>query len=108
MALNVGQMRHRVTIQTPTVTSTAAGNAKSWASATNGEVWCRIKPLSSNERFRADKVEMPISHEVQLRYRSDATTKWRLLYGSRYLYVRSVIQTNEFGAETLLLCEELA
>ena len=106
--MNIGGLRHRVTIQTPTITSTAAGNAASWATATSGSVWCRIKPLSSGERFRADKVEMSISHEVQLRYRSDASTTWRLLYGTRYLYVRSVIQTGEIGAETVLLCEELA
>jgi head-tail adaptor len=50
---------------------------------------------------------MPVTHEVQMRHRSDASTTWRLVYGSRYLYVRSAINTGERGAETILLCEEL-
>jgi SPP1 family predicted phage head-tail adaptor len=108
MGMMIGPMRHRVTIQAPTITSSAAGNVKTWAAvSTNSDVWCRIKPLSADERFRADKIEMPVTHEVQMRYRSDASTTWRLVYGSRYLYVRSAINTGERGAETILLCEEL-
>lgn len=107
----IGKMRHRVTIQSFTVSQDAHGEEiKTWANlATNPTVWADVQVAPTGERFigGADQVLAAVSLKVKIRYRSDVTVQMRLVEGSRYLYVENVYDPTGQYRELILMCREV-
>lgn len=107
-----GLMRERVTVQSATVSADNIGGisdgAVTWASiATVPDIWARVMPISGRgaERVNAMQLQSAISHEVTIRYRTDLTPAYRLVWGSKALNIRS-ISHDEKHRHTTLFCEE--
>ena len=107
-----GLMRERVTIQTATVTADNIGGIAdgpvTWGSiATVPTTWARITPLSGRgaERVQAMQLEMAISHEVTIRYRTDIVPAYRLMWGTLPLNVRAIVH-DEKHRHTMLFCDQ--
>lgn len=105
-------MRERVTVQQANVTTDSIGGAAdgavTWASiATVPDIWARVMPISGRgaERVNAMQLQSPISHEVTIRYRTDLTAAYRLLWGTKALNIRSITH-DEKRDHTTLFCEE--
>jgi SPP1 family predicted phage head-tail adaptor len=62
---------------------------------TYATVWSAIKPLVGNQRYSAKQLNSEISGKVIIRYRSDLVATDRLVYGSRYLSIISIVNPNE-------------
>lgn len=59
------------------------------------------------ESFVANTITAKATHIVDMRYRSDVTTKCRITYGSRVFAVRGVQNVDEKNRDLLVACEEV-
>jgi SPP1 family predicted phage head-tail adaptor len=87
-------MKFRITIQSLGQSSDGQGGwTDTW---TDGDtVYASIEPVKAWERFQADQMQTPVTHKLVMRYRSDVTTTSRLKYGTRYFWVKEVINEDE-------------
>ena len=105
--MRIGPLNKRVTIQTATESRDSHGDvAQTWA--THATVWAAIEPLSGSERIVAQQAEAFTTHRVRIRYLSTVTSDMRVLYGTRYFNIESVLNIDERGEEMHLLCQEAA
>lgn len=86
MRIRAGELRDRITLQTPSESRDATGGvSKSW-SAIASNIHAKLMPFTSRERVTADQVIGEATHRVFIRYSSDVagvTSKDRVLFGSR-------------------------
>jgi len=98
-------MNRRVAIQSVTQTTDGQGGVtEAWATAST--VWCEISPINGYERIEAMKMASPVTHKVTMRYYAGITTKHRLLYGSRVLHIKEIINKDESDTIHILKCVE--
>jgi head-tail adaptor len=68
--INIGNLRHRLTLEAPVEMSDGAGGvARSWTEA--GQIWAAIEPIGANDTVVADKRLGALTHRVTLRRRGD-------------------------------------
>jgi SPP1 family predicted phage head-tail adaptor len=104
--MRAGTLRHLVDLQSPSVAQNAYGEPiESWT--TYASVWAAIQPLSARETAQAPQATPIATHVVMLRYLSTVTAGHRLKFGTRYLNVESVINTDERNRELQLQCKEV-
>lgn len=105
--MRVGDLRHRVTIQTPPTTRDAYGGfTGDWTDVK--EVWAAIWPTSAKEQLQGGQQTMTITHRVRMRYHTGITSAMRLKYGTRFFNVVSIVNWEERGVYLDLLCREAA
>lgn len=103
--MKIGDLRHRVTIQTPTETQDANGQPiKTFADTAIR--YCAIEPLSGREYERAKAQHSEVSHKITMRHFA-LTPKDKLKFGTRYFNVLSVLDTKEKGLEIVCLAVEI-
>lgn len=103
--MKAGKLRHRVTIQTATENQDSFGQAvKTWDDTATR--YASIEPLTGRELFNAVQVQPDVSHRVTLRHYEGLTPANRLKFGARYFEIKSVLNTEERGLETVALCVE--
>lgn len=106
MPLHIGSLRHQIQVQSATVVSSSSGNIKTWATVTDGTRYASIEPLRGFEAMQAGQAEARVTHRIIMRYLSGVTPDFRLLFGSRVFWVKSVRNADERGVWQELLCEE--
>lgn len=93
----IGDLRHRMTFQTLSLTSDGQGGAtRTWEDSFT--VWGEIKPLSSYQKNFAEQLQKNVSHKVTVRYNTDTsgiTTDMRFTYDSRTFEVKSPLTIDE-------------
>ena len=103
--MRTGQKRHRITLQTPSVTRDSHGAAvKSWAD--RATLWANVEPLTGKETADAAGVEAMATHRLTMRYFNGITPDWRVIFTTRVLSIESVIDVGERKRETQLMCLE--
>lgn len=101
---SIGDLRHRLTLEQPIRTDDGGGGAAvTWQ--TVAELWAAVRPLSGDERLRADAVSGRITHSVAFRYRSGVLPAMRLRDGPRILEIAAVLDAGPCNRLTCL-CEE--
>jgi SPP1 family predicted phage head-tail adaptor len=93
---NASNFRDYVELQTRSTTSDGmGGSVDEWSSA--GNFWCKVTPLSANQRLYAKRLEENITHKIVTRYRSDLTVgiEQRILWRGRLFQIQSVIDIEE-------------
>jgi SPP1 family predicted phage head-tail adaptor len=100
-----GYLRHTVELQSVVHTPDGMGGSVDvWS--TEATVRAAIWPISANERMRSASPTMSTTHHIQLRYHDGLSPKWRVLFGTRYFNIVSVINKEERNYHIDLLCEE--
>lgn len=100
--MNAGTLKDRVTIQRYTAdVDPAWGATPGWTDIT--EVWADVTPTGGTEKSDNAGIQTSNTHRVSLRYRSDLTSKDRLVYRGRKLEIVSVLDVD--GAKRELLIE---
>lgn len=105
----IGRMRHQVAVQNPTRTTDGDGGyTETYTAASPSPVWAQIDPAtpSAIERIAGNTVEAPITHIVTIRFHASVTTRTRLVFGLRNLFVRGIQKVDEVGEWMVLSCEE--
>ena len=92
--VNAGDLRQRVTIQAPPAPETPANafNEPSGTWTNLVTVWASIEPLSGREVFLAAQMQTNVSHKITIRFTPTVSAAYRIVYGSRVFYIRSVLR----------------
>lgn len=106
--MEIGNLRHRVTFQTPTATPDAYGDPiQSWADIDT--VWARIEPTAGVERYSSMHHQGEVDHRVLCRYHSGLASlnvEDRVKFGSRYFDIKSIKNTDERDIQLEIFCKE--
>lgn len=105
----IGQMRHRVVVENPTNAADGDGGyGETYAAASPSPVWASIEPATPSviEQQVGNRIEAPITHIVSMRWHSGVTTRTRLTFGSRRLFVRGLQKVDEISEWLVCACEE--
>lgn len=98
-------MRHRVTIEQDTKTrDNAGGFTDSWG--TFATVWASIMPASAHEIYKANKVNMVVTHKVVIRDLPGINAAMRVNFNGRILQIKGITRVEERGVWMNILCEE--
>jgi len=90
-------MTKRVTVQAVSRASDGQGGfTESWAD--EATIHAAIEPVKAWEKYQAMQTQTPVTHKVTVRYLAGLTTKKRLLYGTRVLDIKEVINVDERSA----------
>jgi SPP1 family predicted phage head-tail adaptor len=101
----IGALRHRLTLQSPSRADDGGGGAVvTWQ--TVAELWAAVRPISGDERLRADAVSGRITHEVWIRHRADVVPAMRFTDGARTLEITAVLDPGRRD-RLKCLCEEV-
>jgi SPP1 family predicted phage head-tail adaptor len=105
--LRIGNLRHRVTIQSlgTRVDDGAGGGSIPFADVAT--VWAEVHPLTGREQFLAGAFNPALTHRVTIRYRPGIKPSDRIVYGTRVLDIKSVADVEERHRQLEMLCEEL-
>jgi SPP1 family predicted phage head-tail adaptor len=105
MILDIGKMRERVTIQSPSEVRGRAGQTTlEWSDTAT--VWASVEGLSSRDILQAQQANVIATHRIRIRHRDDVTHTHRLVWRNRTMEIASV--TDRMGREVLeVLAREL-
>lgn len=104
--LPAGELRHRVEIQSATVTQDSVGQpVYSWA--TVATVWAAIRPMSGQELINAQAVHAQSTHRVVVRSYTGLDESYRFLFGTRVLNIVAVLNILEKGKLMVCTCVEV-
>ena len=105
MTARIGDLRHRLTIETPGRLDDGGGGADvTWS--TLDEVWAAIVPRRGGEIVSAERVSGEVTHEIWLRHRSDVSPELRFRLGTRLFDILAVIDDAERHQRLRCLCRE--
>jgi len=101
-----GNFRHRVRIEKLVRTQNAYGEeADSWEVFAVANAF--VEPMRADTLFEADQRQMAVTHKITMRYTSGLKGDYRVFYKSRYYRIDGVVNIEERGRFTELLCTEL-
>jgi len=104
--MNIGDLRHRITIQQPVESSNTFGEVeKTWQDIAT--VWASIEPLRGREYFDSQQINAEVTTRIRIRYRPGIKPKMRVVYGERIFDIQSVIDVEERHKEIHLMCKEV-
>lgn len=108
--MKIGDLRHRVEIQTYTpALDSHGGQNGTWA--TTSTVWASVQTLTGRKFELARQIDIDASVEVKMRYCSSGgsasfTVANRLLFGTRILEPIFIVNENERNIMISTLCKE--
>lgn len=101
---SIGMLRDRLTLEAPSRTDDGGGGATvAWTSV--ADLWASIRPITGDERLRADAVTGRVTHQVWIRYRADVVPAMRFIAGARILDIVAVLDGSRRD-RLQCLCEE--
>lgn len=103
--VRAGELNRPLTIQARTTVVDGEGNPiDTWVST--GTTWGRLEQQGAAEVILSGQLEQDIHWVVTLRFPTTVTHESRLLYGTRVLDVRTVLDVNEENRKVQLVCLE--
>jgi SPP1 family predicted phage head-tail adaptor len=102
----VGVMRQRLSLDAA-LESTDESGALQTAWSALGDLWGRIIPARSGDRFVADRQEETITHRILIRWRSDVQSGMRFRLAGRSFLVRSAFDPDERQRVLICRCQEI-
>lgn len=104
--LPAGELRHRIEIQTSTVTQDSVGQpVYSWS--TVATVWAAIRPMSGQELINAQAVHSQSTHRVIVRNYEGLNERFRFVYGSRIFNIVATLDMLEKNKLIVCTCIEV-
>jgi SPP1 family predicted phage head-tail adaptor len=102
---NIGEMRHRLTLEAPQRTADGGGGAiVTWTLI--ADVWGAVVPLSGSESLEADGLKGRVTHQISIRYRPGISPEMRFVLGTRRFDIRAVVDRDEHRRFLRCLVEE--
>lgn len=101
--MDIGQLRHSVTIERPAETRGQMGSQKkAWAPIC--QTWARVQPLSGRALEVAQALHAEVTVKVTIRYRADVDETCRVVYRGTNYAVQYVLNPDEQNRELQLYC----
>jgi SPP1 family predicted phage head-tail adaptor len=95
MSVNIGKMRERVTIKSPTEVRSRSGETKLDWDTTLATVWASVEGLSSRDIMQAQQANVIATHRIRIRHRDDVTHTHRIVWRNRMMEIASVTDRME-------------
>ena len=103
--MRAGELRHKITLQTPTETVDTMGTmTTTWS--TFKTVRAAIWPIRGAEYLAARQTTSELTHKVRIRYLADLTPKHRVKWGTRYFDIEAIINPDECNIYYEMMCRE--
>lgn len=103
--MRAGDLRRRISIQRRNTTQDTFGQAiPTWMDVV--VCWAGIEPLAGRELVTAQAVNAEITHQVVIRYRTGITPAMRVLYGTRFFNILSILNVDERNRQLTLGASE--
>ena len=111
MTIAAGQLRNHITFQedVSTAVDDLGAHVPAWTvlPKTPG-VHAKITATGGGETLRGIMIEAGIESVVEIRHRTDITSKMRITFGSRTLNIERAIDPTGMQEDLVLLCKEVA
>lgn len=103
--MRAGGLRHEVTIEAKTESQSDSGfPAEVWD--THANVRARITPTGGRENWQGEIPDAGRMYDIEIRYLSTVTVNMRVKFGTRYFYIKEVLNPDERGIRIILKAEE--
>lgn len=102
------QLRHPIDIERWTTTDRADGGVDgAWMTLTPAGWWASVEPVSGDEFFmQGEQTEGRVTHKVTMRHFDGLTVKDRIIHKGRTLNIAAVLDVEERGVKTIVMCRE--
>ena len=102
----IGEMRERVTLQSPLLVADGAGGADvSWDD--EATVWAKVETLSGEERVTGERLAPRARFRLTIRYREGLNAAMRVVWKTRALDIRAIRDPDGRKHLLILDCEEV-
>ncbi len=97
------ELRHRVTIQRPTLAQdTQSGDiTQGWEDVVS--VWAQISPVSTREFIAAQAAQSKVTTRIKIRYRMGIDASMRVLHLDKVYQIEGVLPDADSGLDYLTL-----
>ena len=103
--LAAGTLDKRVTIEAPTSTRNAIGEAvPGWS--VFAAAWASIEPLQGREFWAQQQVQSEVTVRIRIRYLAGVTAAMRVVGGPKVYTILAVINPGDANEELQLMCSE--
>lgn len=103
----IGDMRERVTLQSPLLAADGAGGADvSWED--EATIWAKVQGLGGDERASGERLAPRARLRLTIRYRDGLNAAMRVLWKTRPLDIRAIRDPDGRKHLLILDCEEVA
>lgn len=68
--------------------------------------WAEVTSLQGRELFQAGQEGAKVTHRIRIRYHSTVTPRWRVVWGSKKLEIKSATDPSGDRRETIIYAEE--
>ena len=101
---NVNEYRSRIGIYKRVLVANGFGGfTQTWSEVDT--VWCNITPLVGFERVRYQQVFPDARDRINIRYRPDVNTDFRLYYRKKFYNILSIVNVDNMDDELEILTE---
>ena len=104
--MQIGKLRHRITIQT-FATERAADGGVIRNDVDTATVWASVEPMNGREILDGVQIEAQITHRVKFRRRQDVSPHDKIIHLGRTFHIEAVHDINERHFEQMALCREV-
>lgn len=102
--MNIGRMRHRITIKSANTTIDSAGYTIE-SPINFAVVWADVQPISGKEYFGAAAIKAEKLVRFKIRYIQGITNDMTVEFEGKTYSVKSIIDTDMRHKELILVCE---
>ena len=99
--MDIGKLRHRLILQSPTQTQGATGEITITYS-TSETVWGSLRPLTGKESEAAGQVSEELNYRAVIRYNGNIATEWRISHDSKTYEIVSILNIDEIDRTMML------
>lgn len=104
--MNIGKLRHRVTLQQQINDQNDYGaSVTQWQDVAT--VWAEIKPISGREYFSAQQVQSEVSTLIWIRYRTGIEPTMRVIHKGKHYEIVSALNYQGVNKSLQLMCKDL-
>lgn len=101
----IGDLRHRITIETLTNASDGqGGQLRTWS--THKELWASVEAASAKERYFSEQTQHTVTHKVWVRFTPGVLAKMRVNFKGAILQIHGVRDPDGRKFWLELDCEE--
>jgi SPP1 family predicted phage head-tail adaptor len=105
VSIDVGRMRERVTIKSPTEVRSRSGETTLNWDTSLATVWASVEGLSSRDILQAQQANVIATHRIRIRHRDDVTHTHRIIWRNRTMEIASVTERSHREVLELLARE---
>ncbi|WGE81829.1 phage head closure protein [Actinobacillus equuli subsp. haemolyticus] len=104
--MNIGKLRHRITLQKQTnVQNDYGAFVSQWQNVAT--VWAEVKPVAGREYFSAQQVQSEVTTQIWMRYRHGIEPTMRVEHNGKHYEIVSVLNYQGLNKALQLMCKDL-